>query len=142
MLICYYSRTGNTEKMARALGEGASEVTEVTLVAADQAEVSHFKGEALILLGCPALGSEEVDHEYLLPLLHQLGGEISEKEFFLFGSYDWGSGTFMRIWKSDLEFRGAKVLGTHITRTEPSTDELEELREKGRLLAEGKLPRE
>ncbi len=53
VLVLYYSRTGNTEKMARAVAEGASAAGAQAVVA----KVEGFKAESLKDYGAIAVGS-------------------------------------------------------------------------------------
>ncbi len=55
VLIVYDSRTGNTEKMARAVSEGARKVkgTEVVLLKVDQAKLKDLLNSEAIILGSP-----------------------------------------------------------------------------------------
>ncbi|HLB74253.1 MAG TPA: beta-propeller fold lactonase family protein, partial [Sedimentisphaerales bacterium] len=55
ILVAYYSRTGNTEKMARAVAEGASQVPGVVATLKEVADASKEDLEAAdgLILGCP-----------------------------------------------------------------------------------------
>jgi len=55
ILVAYYSRTGNTEKMARAVAEGANQVPGVVTTLRKVADASKEDLEAAdgIILGCP-----------------------------------------------------------------------------------------
>jgi NAD(P)H dehydrogenase (quinone) len=55
VLVVYYSQTGNTEKMARAVAEGAKKIAGVTALAKKVADVSgeDLKTADAILLGSP-----------------------------------------------------------------------------------------
>jgi len=55
VLVLYYSRTGNTERMAKAVAEGASEVenVEVTLKRVERASVDELKEYDAIIIGSP-----------------------------------------------------------------------------------------
>ena len=79
--IVYWSGSGNTEAMAQAVEEGAKAAgaeTELSFVsdtsASDVAAFDH------IILGCPAMGNEELEEYEFEPffeeLLPQLGGKV------------------------------------------------------------------
>ncbi len=55
VLIIYDSRTGNTEKMARAVADGAKKVkgTKVSLMKVDQAKMSDLIASDAIMIGSP-----------------------------------------------------------------------------------------
>ena len=55
MLICYYTRTGNTEKMAEGVAEGAAGVAgvEVETRAVSDVPVDSLKGYDAIVIGSP-----------------------------------------------------------------------------------------
>jgi NAD(P)H dehydrogenase (quinone) len=54
MLICYYSRSGNTEKMAEEVASGAREVGSVTV---DLRPVGELTPDALLNFDCIIIGS-------------------------------------------------------------------------------------
>lgn len=55
VLITYYSQSGNTEKLAHAVAEGAKSINgvEVKLLSIDQVTQSHLLGASAIILGSP-----------------------------------------------------------------------------------------
>jgi NAD(P)H dehydrogenase (quinone) len=54
MLICYYSRSGNTEKMAEEVAAGAREVASVSV---DLRPISEVSPDALLDFDCIVIGS-------------------------------------------------------------------------------------
>ena len=54
MLICYYSRSGNTEKMAEEVAAGAREVTPVSV---DLRPIGEVSPDALLNFDCIVIGS-------------------------------------------------------------------------------------
>lgn len=100
--IVYWSGTGNTELMARGLELGADEagaevaIFQAATFAADM--VSEFDALAF---GCPACGEEELDEGEFLPMWKSVKGALGNKPIILFGSYGWGGGEWLEIWKSE-----------------------------------------
>ena len=104
--VIYWSGTGNTEAMAKAVAEGAG-VEAVT--------VSEFSGDVAeydaLALGCPAMGAEELEESEFEPFFAGIEGKISGKKIAIFGSYDWGDGEWMRLWADRVKAAGAEVVG-------------------------------
>ena len=103
--IFYWSGTGNTEAMARAMAEGAK---------ADAVSVSEAKPEAAaqfekLMLGCPSMGAEVLEEGDFEPFFTSLEGNLAGKSVALFGSYGWGDGEWMREWEKRVEAAGAKL---------------------------------
>lgn len=135
--VVYWSGTGNTEAMAKAVGEGVSEAGANAKVV----EVSTIKAEDLkdmesYALGCPAMGAEVLEEGDMEPFVTDLEAYAAGKTIGLFGSYDWGDGEWMREWTSRMETAGASVVGGAgvIANNEPGDSELEECRALGRAL--------
>ena len=81
--IVYWSGTGNTEAMANAVAEGAKNAgAEVELCNVSQAgDVSDCD---VLLLGCPAMGSEELEESEFEPFFSSVEGSLSGKKVGLF----------------------------------------------------------
>ena len=79
--VIYWSGTGNTEAMAKAVAEGAG---------AECFAVSEFSGNVedydAIALGCPAMGAEELEDSEFEPFFAGIEGKLSGKKIALFGS--------------------------------------------------------
>ena len=103
--VIYWSGTGNTEAMAKAVAEGAG-VSAVT--------VSEFSGDVseydALALGCPAMGAEELEDTEFEPFFSSIEGKISGKKLALFGSYDWGDGEWMRLQADRVKAAGAEIV--------------------------------
>jgi len=56
VLIAYYSQTGNTEKIARAMYDGASQGHEAELIKIGEADASELKAYDFIFIGSPIHG--------------------------------------------------------------------------------------
>ena len=103
--VIYWSGTGNTEVMAKAVAEGAG---------AECFAVSEFSGNVedydAIALGCPAMGAEELEDSEFEPFFAGIEGKLSGKKIALFGSYGWGDGEWIRTWAEDAEAAGARLV--------------------------------
>lgn len=96
MNIIYYSETGNTKAMAEYVGEGIQATgKEVKLISAEDASKEDIIQEEIVIIGCPALGSEQYDDQYIEPLIEQVGDGFKGKKVALFGSYGWGNGEWL-----------------------------------------------
>lgn len=98
-VIIYYSMTGNTLDIANKIKEDTgSDLFAVNEISPDEA----IKYDTLIL-GCPAMGDEELDDTEFLPFYEELKKKLTNQNIFLFGSYGWGDGLWMRKWEEDLK---------------------------------------
>ena len=106
--IIYWSGTGNTEAMANAVKEGAAsaDLFSVSDITADTA--AEYDN---LILGCPAMGSEQLEESEFEPFFEELKAKLSGKNVALFGSYDWGDGEWMRTWSDAVKDAGAKLVG-------------------------------
>jgi len=136
--VVYWSGTGNTEAMAQAVAEGIEGagahgvVAEVGSVAPEM-----LKDAPVFALGCPAMGSEELEEGEMEPFVSALTDFVSGKNVGLFGSYDWGGGEWMRLWAERMENAGAAVVGGQgvIANNTPDGDAIRACRELGAQLA-------
>lgn len=108
--IVYWSGTGNTEAMANAVAEGAKGAgAEVELLPVAAASADVLSSNAL-LMGCPAMGSEELEESEFEPFFSSVEGLLAGKKVGLFGSYDWGDGEWMRTWQERVAAAGATLI--------------------------------
>ncbi len=108
--LVYWSGTGNTETMAEAVAEGAKNAgAEVAVIGVSDADNSVFDADALVL-GCPAMGAEELEESEFEPFFTSIEGKIAGKRIGLFGSYDWGDGEWMRKWQDRVSADGAILI--------------------------------
>ena len=64
MSIIYWSQTGNTEAMAKAIAQGAEAAgAEVKLMTVSEASEADVTGCDLLALGCPAMGAEVLEED-------------------------------------------------------------------------------
>ena len=94
-LIVYWSMTGNTESIAQRI----SDDTGFVLKSVSDTNVSEALEYDVLVLGCPAMGAEELESEEFKPFNDVLISQAMDKKIFLFGSYDWGDGEWMRSWQ-------------------------------------------
>lgn len=131
--VIYWSGTGNTEAMAKAVAEGAG---------AELFTVSEFSGNVedydAVAFGCPAMGAEMLEEDEFEPFFTEIEGRLSGKKVGLFGSYGWGDGEWMRNWETRVGSDGAVLVGGEgvIANDAPSDDDLEKCRALGKALTE------
>lgn len=143
LLILYYSRTGNTEKMAEAVAEGARAVqgTEVTMV-------YHVKPEKLAEFDAIAVGVPTYHHDMTADI-KRLFEETAAKNIDLkgrigaaFGSYGWSGEAprmVLEIMKNRFEMRILEP--PLLIKYSPDQVGLEKCREFGKKIVEEVLKR-
>lgn len=108
MAVVYWSGTGNTETMAKAVAEGAraagADVQLVTAADFDAAQLDTLDGVAF---GCPAMGCEQLEENEFGPMFAACAGKLGGKRVGLFGSYGWGNGEWMQEWEETCRSSGA-----------------------------------
>ena len=131
--VIYWSGTGNTEAMAKAVAEGAG--AELFTVSEFSDNVDDYDAVAF---GCPAMGAEMLEEDEFEPFFTEIEGRLSGKKVGLFGSYGWGDGEWMRNWETRVESDGAVLAGGEgvIANDAPSDDDLEKCRALGKALTE------
>ena len=78
--VVYWSGTGNTEAMARAVAEGMTAAgAEAVLLTPDQVQPGDLNAYAAIAFGCPAMGAEELETEEFEPVFQACEGKLSGK---------------------------------------------------------------
>lgn len=98
-IIIYWSSTGNTLSMANKIGEDLSvKVVNVSDITSEEASKYDT-----IILGCPAMGAEELEDGEFRPFFDDLMNVIDKQRLFLFGSYGWGGGEWMRNWENEIK---------------------------------------
>lgn len=107
-IVIYLTGTGNTEsianKIAEDLGVEAKNVADIT--------ASEAAAYDLVILGCPAMGSEELEDGEFRPFYDEFKSAKADAKVALFGSYDWGDGEWLRLWKDEADAAGQTVLAT------------------------------
>lgn len=112
MTVIYWSQTGNTEAMAKAIAQGAEAAgAEVKLLTVSEASEADVTGSDLVAFGCPAMGAEVLEEDEFEPFFTAVEGKLSGKKTALFGSYGWGDGQWMRDWWDRAARDGAVLYG-------------------------------
>ena len=89
--VVYWSGTGNTEAMAKAVAEGMESAgAQVTMLTPDQVKASELSAYDAIAFGCPAMGSEVLEEMEFQPMFDEVKRSLGGKSAALFGSYGWG----------------------------------------------------
>ncbi len=108
--IVYWSGTGNTQAMAKAIEEGAKSAgAEVSLFPVDQANAGILQEFDVLAFGCPAMGAEVLEEGEFEPFFTSIESGLSGKKTALFGSYGWGDGQWMRDWQDRIVAAGAAL---------------------------------
>lgn len=110
--IVYWSGTGNTEAMAKAIEEGLKEAgAQAALFSVDQVTPDIVDQYETFAFGCPSMGSEELEDGEFEPFFSAIEGGLAGKKVALFGSYGWGDGEWMRNWVERTKAAEAQVFG-------------------------------
>ena len=141
LLIVYYSQTGNTEKMARAIEEGAKSVVGIDV------ETKYFvKPDELVEVDGIAFGMPTYHHDISMDMKNLLE-EASKQEINLegkvgaaFGSYGWsGEAPTMLLEIMKNRFKMDIVEPALRVKYNPDEKALEECRQLGKVVAEKML---
>jgi flavodoxin short chain len=135
--VVYWSSTGNTEAMAKAIAEGAEAAgAEVDLLTCADFNSGMVGDYGVIAFGCPAMGDEVLDPDEFEPMFASCEGYLMGKKIALFGSYGWGDGEWMRQWEARCKEDGAMLVADCLILNEaPDDDGLEQCRELGKTIA-------
>ncbi len=110
ILIAYWSGTGHTESMMEAIAAGIREVGgEVDIMGPGDYDVDKAASYSKLLLGCPAMGDEQLEEVDFEPFFTALESKLSGKKVGLFGSYDWNDGQWILDWGYRVSNRGAQL---------------------------------
>jgi flavodoxin short chain len=129
--VIYWSATGNTEAMAKAVAEGSG---------AELFTVSEFTGSVedydAIAFGCPAMGAEVLEEDEFEPFFTDAETRLAGKRVAIFGSYGWGDGEWMRNWEERVKAQGIALVGDAglMLNEMPDDDGLEQCRALGKAL--------
>ena len=137
--VVYWSGTGNTEAMAQKVADGAREAgAEVDLFTAAQFGEGQMADCDAIAVGCPSMGSEQLEDSEFEPMFNSCEGNLSGKKIALFGSYGWGDGEWMRNWEEQCTSDGAVLVTESVICNEaPDDDAQAACAALGKALAEG-----
>ena len=128
--VIYWSGTGNTEAMAKAVAEGAgAELYAVSDFSSDIADYDR------VAFGCPSMGAEVLEESEFEPFFTSIEGKLSGKPIVLFGSYGWGDGEWMRNWADRVKAAGAVMAADFvIVNDAPDADGLAQCKALGEAL--------
>ena len=106
--VVYWSGTGNTEAMAKAVLEGInSSGAQGELFSCAEFDASMIEKYDAVAFGCPAMGAEQLEDFEFEPMFSPCVPKLAGKRLGLFGSYGWGDGEWMRSWEKDVLDAGA-----------------------------------
>ncbi|MCK4477567.1 FprA family A-type flavoprotein [Candidatus Bathyarchaeota archaeon] len=143
ILILYYSRTGNTEKMAKAVAEGAKAIQGVEAELKFHARPEELADYNAIAIGVPTYHHDmAVDIKNLLEKVALKNINLKDKIGAAFGSYGWSGEAprlVLEIMKNRFEMHLMEppVLLKYI----PDEAGLEKCRQLGKEIAEKLMPR-
>lgn len=124
--------------MANAVAQGAEEAgAQADLIGASDFNSSMVSEYDSIALGCPSMGSEELEEAEFRPMFDDIKASLQSKKTALFGSYGWGDGEWMRNWQERVTAAGAELVGDegYTVNEVPSDDDLAKLKAIGAELA-------
>ena len=136
--IVYWSGTGNTQSMAEAIGRGVEAAgKEANVMEVGSADAAALAAESVFALGCPSMGSEQLEESEMEPFVEALEASVSGKQILLFGSYGWGDGEWMRDWCDRMKAAGAVLVREEgiIVNETPDDDALADCEAAGKELA-------
>lgn len=137
IVVIYWSGTGNTELMAKGIGEGADTLsTQVQVVNVSQASTDLVSQADALALGCPSMGDEVLEEHEMEPFVKSIEPLVQGKPLILFGSYGWGNGEWMVDWQNRMKQHGADLLEEgYIVNDIPDEDHMKACKDLGYLLA-------
>lgn len=135
--VIYWSGTGNTEEMAKAVVRGAEkEGAEVKLINVSEATESDVTEADKVAFGCPAMGAEELEESEMRPFMDKVNPLLKDKKVVIFGSYEWANGEWMEKWQEEIKDTGANlVIEGLIVYDKPDDDGIFECEALGKDLA-------
>ena len=121
--VVYWSGSGNTEAMAKAIAEGVTNAgAQAELLNVSDTTVADLTDFDRYAFGCPAMGVEELEESEFEPFFAEMEGILSGKAVALFGSYGWGGGEWMRNWEERTRFVGAELFEEGLTVSDSPRD--------------------
>ena len=134
--VVYWSGTGKTERMAKAVAEGAKAAgAEVDVIEADGFTTEQVDEYDAFAFGCPAMGDEVLEEFEFEPMFTACEGKLAGKEVVLFGSYGWGDGQWMRDWEERCKDKNMELKADYvICQDDPDENGLEACRNLGEIL--------
>ncbi len=105
-VIVFWSGTGNTEDIANKIKNDLN----CDMFNVSEANVDDILKYDTIILGCPAMGAEELEDSEFRPFFDSFIASAGSKNIALFGSYGWGDGEWMRNWCDEVKGYGCNLL--------------------------------
>jgi len=138
ILILYYSKTGNTEKMAKAVAEGAKTVPGIEVELTYHATAEQLKDFDAIIVGTPTYHHDTtIDIKRLFEEVAVKGVNLKGKVGVAFGSYGWSGEAprlVLEIMKNRFEMDVSEP--PLLAKYTPDQAALEKCKELGRKIAE------
>ena len=89
-----------------------------------------------VALGCPAMGSEELEEGEFQPMLESIEPALPGKKVVLFGSYDWGTGEWLENWEGRCSEKGIQLAAESVkANNAPDDDALAACKKLGAAIA-------
>jgi flavorubredoxin len=143
ILVLYYSRTGNTERMAKAVAEGAQINSDIKVELTFHVDPEELSGFDAILVGAPTYHHEmPLDFKNLFEKAAVMGLSLKGKVGAAFGSYGW-SGEAPRLileimkYKFEMQVVEPPLLAKYL----PDQKMLDSCRELGKRVSENLMSR-
>jgi flavodoxin short chain len=138
IIVAYWSQTGNTESMAKAIGQGIEEAgKDAAVLEVSKVSLDELKELNVFALGCPSMGTEVLEEDEMESFVEAVEKFASGKKIALFGSYGWGDGQWMRDWEARMLEAGATIINGEglITQDSPDDASIKECNKLGNQLA-------
>jgi flavorubredoxin len=138
LLVLYYSRSGNTEKMAKAVAEGAQSVNGVEVDVSYHVDAPELTNYDAIALGAPTYRKEiPIDFKNLFEEASAQNLNLKGKLAAAFGSYGWsGEAPKMVLDIMKEEFEMQIVEPTVLAKYIPDQTALDACRDLGKKISE------
>lgn len=137
ILVTYWSGTGNTEKMAQYITEGAkANGADVDCKVISEVDPESALAYEVLVIGSPSMGAEVLEEAEIEPFVTAIEGKLKDHKLGIFGSYGWGDGEWMRNWAERMRAAGARLVddGLMVNET-PEGDDIEKCKDFGASLA-------
>ena len=135
--VVYWSQTGNTEAMAKAVVEGAADAgAEAELISAESFNADAAAEYDAIAFGCSSMGVEVLEESVFQPMWDSVKSSLTGKKAAIFGSYGWGDGEWMRNWEAECKSDGVNLACEPVIANEaPDAEALDKCKAIGKALA-------
>ena len=122
--------------MAELVKEGVESAGgEAELIQTADFGPDQIAGYDAFAFGCPAMGAEELEDSEFAPMWDSVESALANHKVALFGSYDWGTGEWMELWRERAENAGIEIVDTVIANLAPEGEAAEACKELGANLA-------